>query len=133
MGRGVRFIINGGVATGVHFIGLWLLAEPLGLRPIGLANFIAAAAGVASSYVGNHWLVFRSTRRHQQTLSRFLLVYGTMTALHGLLMYAWADVFTLPTTLGFVLITGLTAVLNYAAGRWWVFDGTSPPPLEPRP
>lgn len=120
-GQGVRFVLNGLVATGTHYVGLLVLADALGLRPVGLANFFAAALGVAVSYVGNHHFVFRSTRRKRETVWRFLGVYGLMTLLHGLAMYAWADLAGLPKTPGFVLITGGTAAANFVLGKLWVF------------
>jgi len=126
-GKGARFILNGLAATATHYVSLMLLAEWLGLRPVGLMNLIAAALGVAVSYLGNHHFVFRSKRRQRDTLGRFLGVYGLSTLLHGLLMGAWADLAGLPTTPGFVLVTGITAAVNFVVGRFWVFDGADEP------
>jgi|GEM_PF-1286438 len=119
--RGVRFIVNGLAATATHYLSLLLLADLLGMRPVGLANFIAAALGVVVSFVGNHHFVFRSTQKKQETVGRFLGVYGVMTVAHGVAMYLWADLALLPKTPGFVLITGGTAVANYLLGKLWVF------------
>ena len=70
-GKGARFILNGLAATATHYVSLMLLAEWLGLRPVGLMNLIAAALGVAVSYLGNHHFVFRSKRRQRDTLGSY--------------------------------------------------------------
>jgi len=126
-GKGLRFIVNGVAATATHYVALMVLAEWLGGRPVGLMNLLAAALGVAVSYLGNHHFVFRSTRRQRDTLGRFLGAYGLTTLAHGLLMGAWADLAGLPTTPGFVAITGMTAFANYLVGRFWVFEGEQAP------
>ncbi|MBP0500502.1 GtrA family protein, partial [Mycobacterium tuberculosis] len=58
----LRYVINGLVATGVHFAVLTLLVEVVHVPSKGVANLLAAAVAIVSSFLGNRYFVFAATQ-----------------------------------------------------------------------
>lgn len=117
----IRFAINGLFATAVHYLVLVALIEVVGLRSAGLANGMAAIVGIAVSYLGNRSLVFRSDATHRVALPRFLAVYTCVAIIHAAGLTVWTDMLHLPYQAGFLIATGLSAVVTYLANRLYVF------------
>ena len=120
--RLARFVAVGLIATAVHYMALFLLVETATLRSIGLANLLAASLGIATSFLGNHRVVFRASAiSGREALPRFLLAYSALWLGHGGLMLLWADWLGWPYQPGFVLITGAIAVMSYRFNVRFVF------------
>ena len=120
--RPLRFIVNGVIATAAHYLALVVLVELAGIGAVWAANIMATAIGVAVSYLGNRSFVFRSSAAHSSALPRFLVVYGAIFTLHGAGMAAWADWAGLNYSVGFVILTGLSAAATFLLNRSFVFD-----------
>ena len=120
-----RFVINGVVATAVHYGVLSLNVNVLGFPSAGVANFVAAWFGIAASFIGSRFFVFRRKEAPwvRQAL-RFLALYASIACLHGLLLFVWADTFHMNYTAGFALATVLQTILSYLGNKLLVF---SPP------
>jgi putative flippase GtrA len=118
----LRFVVNGLAATAVHFSVLLFLREIIGLPSAGLANFLAAIPGISASFLGNRFYVFRS-RNAPWTgqAGRFLALYATCAAMHGLFLWAWTDQGGLDYRVGFVLATALQMAMSYSGNRLLVF------------
>lgn len=117
-----RFVINGLLATAVHFGVLTLNIEVLGVMSAGLANAIAAIAGTTFSFLGSRYFVFSAKDGALfPQASKFALLYASMATLHGSVLYGWTDVMRLDYRLGFVLATALQFVLSYWGNQRWVF------------
>lgn len=129
-GRIARFILNGLFATAVHFGVLAGLIEGAGLGSAAIANALAAVCGIAVSYAGNRTFVLRSRAPHRRAGTRFLACYTAVVSLHGGAMALWADIGGLDYRIGFLLFTGLAAVLTYLLNRFFVFSepGAGLPP-----
>jgi putative flippase GtrA len=127
----VRYVVNGVVATAVHYTVLRFCLEVLLMDSAGLANMLAAPVGIATSFLGNRYYVFqrRDTAIVQQAL-RFLALYAAIAVLHGALLYAWTDHLHLNYSIGFLIAVGLQVVLGYLAGKYLVFGR---PPLKDVP
>lgn len=121
-GRIVRFILNGLFATAVHYGVLAGLIEGAGLGSAAVANALAAVCGIAVSYAGNRAFVLRSRAPHRRAGTRFLACYAAVVSLHGGAMALWADIGGLDYRIGFLLFTGLAAVLTYLLNRFFVFS-----------
>ena len=121
-GRIVRFILNGLFATAVHFGVLAGLIEGAGMGSAAIANALAAVCGIAVSYAGNRTFVLRSRAPHRRAGARFLACYAAIVSLHGGAMALWADLGGLDYRIGFVLFTGLAAILTYLLNRFFVFS-----------
>jgi putative flippase GtrA len=119
------FVVNGLLATGVHYCTLLLLLEVLRLPSAGLANGLASVVGISASYLGNRLMVFRSSRPAKTTLPRFLLLYAALALFHAGVMALWSDRLGLPYGWGFILSTGLATAISYLGNRYFVFAGSA--------
>jgi len=118
----VRFVLNGAFAACVHFAALVFLLSVAGLPSAGLANGIAAIAGVGASFFGNRHFVFRAQSEsvwHQ--LGKFGLLYSLLALMHGGLLLLWTDLAGLDYRIGFLLGAAVQALCTYIGGRHWVF------------
>ena len=120
-GRVLRFVLNGLFATAVHYGVLAGLIEGAGMGSAAIANALAAVCGIAVSYAGNRNFVLRSRAPHRRAGTRFLACYAAIVALHGGAMALWADIGGLDYRIGFLVFTGLAAILTYLLNRFFVF------------
>ncbi len=121
VGRVLRFVLNGLFATAVHYAALAGLIEGADMASAALANALAAVCGIAVSYAGNRNFVLRSRAPHRRAGPRFLAGYAAVVSLHGGAMALWADIGGQDYRIGFLLFTGMAAVLTYLLNRFFVF------------
>jgi putative flippase GtrA len=121
LGTIVRFGISGVIATAVHYGTLAALVEIVRVPSVGLANGLASIVGIAASFAGNRIFVFASRTPILDSLSRFVLLYASLAAMHTTALYLWSDLVHLPYTPGFVLATGLATMISYVGNRYFVF------------
>lgn len=117
----LRFILNGLLATCVHYGALSVLIEIIQLSSAGIANGIASLFGIATSYLGNRSYVFRTKRTMQQTLPRFMILYAAVAFLHTTVLVLWTDVARLPYTFGFLIATGGAVLVTFLGNASIVF------------
>jgi putative flippase GtrA len=118
----LRYVINGLVATGVHFAVLSLLVEVVHVPSKGVANLLAAAVAIVASFLGNRFFVFAATQaRASKQLWRFVLLYAAIALLNGGLMALWSDLLKLDYRIGFVLISIIQFILSFLGNRLLVF------------
>jgi len=115
------FLVNGLVATGIHYGVLVLLIEGLKIGPVGLANGMASVVGISASYLGNRYVVFGSDAPSSRTLPRFLLLYGAIAAVHVAFLTGWTDLAGLGYGPGFVIATIIATGVSYLGNRYFVF------------
>ena len=124
----VRYLVNGSVATVVHFIALYLLVE-IALTPsVGVANLVASVFGIGSSFLGNKYYVFAaglSPMRRQLVL--FVSFYALLALMHGSILYLWSDVLRFHYFSGFAIALVIQVVLGYAVNKHVVFKNNLPP------
>jgi putative flippase GtrA len=117
-----RYIVNGLVATAVHFAVLSFTLKVWGLTSAGVANFIAAFFGILVSFLGSRYFVFRA---HNQGIlfqaAKFSGLYGSIALLHGLILYLWTDRWGYDYRLGFLLATLFQVSLSYIGNKRLVF------------
>lgn len=118
----VRYVVNGLVATAVHFVVLSFNLQVLGIPSAGLANLYAAVAGISTSFLGSRYFVFRSRDEAIfRQAAKFGLLYAAIAGLHGAALYLWSDVGRLDYRIGFLLATGLQVMLSYWGNKMLVF------------
>lgn len=117
----VRFLVNGGIATIAHYLALVGLVEGFGLGVIWVANVLATGVGISVSYLGNRSYVFQSDAAHVSALPRFLAIYAAVFSLHGAGMAGWADWAGLNYSIGFVILSCMSAVATFLLNRSFVF------------
>ncbi|MBK8973270.1 MAG: GtrA family protein [Hahellaceae bacterium] len=118
-----RYIVNGLVATAVHYAVLHFNIEVVGIKSAGLANLLAAVVGITTSFLGSRYYVFRHTEGSIWTqAARFSGLYATLAVLHGLTLLVWTDWLGLSYTGGFLLATGFQVSLSYLGNKYLVFS-----------
>ena len=119
--RVVRFVVCGLTATAVHYAILVLLVEAAEMTPVAVANALATPCAMVVSYLGNRYFVMRSKVAHGGASLRFLAVYACVIGIHSGAMALWADWAGLNYSVGFVLFTGVAAVVTYLLNGFYVF------------
>lgn len=118
----VRYVLNGLFATAAHFAMLTFLLQVLAWQSAGLANLCAAVVGIATSFLGSRYFVFRQVLQpFSGQVLRFGSLYAAIAVLHGLVLFIWSDWLALPYTIGFLLATGLQFMLSYLGNKYLVF------------
>ena len=120
--QSVRYLINGLVATAVHFVVLTFNLKVLGWSSAGIANLVAAVFGISVSFLGSRYFVFQgSLEPLLRQIYRFIFLYAAVALLHGALMYVWADHYGLNYIAGFVVATGMQVLCSYWGNKRMVF------------
>jgi putative flippase GtrA len=117
-----RYVINGFVATAVHYAVLTANINFFDFKSAGFANFVAAIFGITTSFLGSRYFVFeRSDDAILRQAFKFSGLYGVIAVLHGLLLWMWTDLRGLDYRLGFLLATGVQVSLSYLGNKFLVF------------
>lgn len=118
----VRYAINGGLSTVVHYLALSVGIDIVGIPSASAANLLAAMIGIATSFVGSKYYVFR---RHSEPFhgqaAKFVTLYGFIAMMHGVVLALVTDIGGLDYRIGFVLATALQVTLSYAGNQRFVF------------
>jgi putative flippase GtrA len=118
----LRFVAVGVVATVVHFSVLVSCVEIAGFPSAALANTTAAAFGIATSFLGNRYLVFAKTGGNAITqAARFGGLYATIALFHGLCLLVWTDWLGFDYRIGFAMATAMQISLSYYGNKHIVF------------
>lgn len=119
----LRFLVVGGANTALGYALFRALLHGLGARPhaVALAQATAYVIGVGVAFFANRRWTFRSSGTAGRELPRFLAAHLGALTLSSLLMQAGVARLGLPVALCFVLVTGVTTVLNFTTQRFWVF------------
>ena len=116
------YVLNGLVATAVHYCALTFNLEVLEMRSAGAANMLAAVLGISSSFLGNRYSVFKGhhdSAVHQAV--KFSILYASIACLHGAILYWWSDILGHDYRAGFLIATFLQVVLSYWGNKTLVF------------
>lgn len=118
----VRYVINGLIATAVHYAVLRTGLQVVHLPSAGLANFIAALFGITVSFAGSRWFVFRQTREPiLRQAGKFVTLYAAIAVMHAILLFVWTDLWRLDYNLGFAIAIVIQVIGSYFGNRYLVF------------
>jgi putative flippase GtrA len=124
--QALRFVVNGLLAAVIHFLVLTVCIEVVGIRSAGVANLLAAVAGISSAFLGSRYFVFPdSFEPISRQLGRFSALYTVMAIFHGSFLYVWTDMGDLDYRVGFLTAAGIQALCTYLGGKHWVFKARS--------
>jgi putative flippase GtrA len=114
-----KFAIVGLLGFGTDVALLWLLHGVLGMW-LPLATTIAYIVAFALSFVLSREWVFPDAGNMRTQIIRYaLLVIGILVlTVVGVQALVW---FAVSYLIAKVLTSGVVALVNYAASRWWVF------------
>jgi len=117
-----RYVINGLIATLVHFVVLILNLKWVGFESAGFSNFIAAMFGITASYIGSRYYVFQ---QYETAIIRqgslFILLYASIAVFHGLILMIWTDIYAYDYRIGFLVATFFQVCLSYLGNKYLVF------------
>ena len=118
----IRYIINGIIATVIHFSVLSINMNIFAFRSAGIANMVAALFGITASFIGSRYFVYRHhTKSIGNHATRFVLLYLSIALLHGSVLYLWSDIYHHSYQIGFLLATLLQVSLSYIGNKVLVF------------
>lgn len=115
-----RYVLMGGLATGVHFGLLAVMVEVWGVDP-GVAAAAGAVGGALAAYLGNRRLTFSSTAAHRRALPRFLIVAASGALVSGSLVWSGTALLGVHYLVLQILATALVLVAGFEMNRHWTF------------
>jgi putative flippase GtrA len=114
--------VNGCVATSVHFVVLVFSMQVLNWSSAGAANGFAAIFGIATSFAGSRYYVFKhSPETVASQITKFLMLYLCIALLHAGVLLVWADYYQLNYVIGFFVATLMQLMLSYWGNKVLVF------------
>ena len=117
-----RYLVNGTIATIVHFGVLQINIKYLSFTSAGLANIIAAIFGIFVSFVGSRYYVFQRKQQSViQQLLKFIGIYILIAILHGFILLIWTDFYGMNYISGFLIGTIVQVLIGYWANKLLVF------------
>ena len=120
--RPFRYVVNGGIATVVHFLVLVFSIQVLDWSSAGAAKGFAAIFGITSSFIGSRYYVFTSsTERAASQLVKFLILYVSIASLHAGVLLIWTDYYRFNYIIGFMIATCMQLLLSYWGNKILVF------------
>lgn len=123
--KSIRFIIVGVVATLCHAIVTVALVELTGVKLASVANTAGTITGMTISYLGNRSWTFRASGSHVQHLPKYLVSYGFVTLLNGLIMYVISDLAGIFYVYPMIALFFLSPVLTFFLNREFIFRNSS--------
>lgn len=118
----IRYGINGGVATIVHFGALHANLNWFGMQSAGLANLLAAVVGISCSFIGSRYFVYKTqSEKIWNQAVRFAALYAAIACIHGSLMWAWTDWQQFDYRTGFLIATFAQVSMSYMGNKFLVF------------
>lgn len=114
------FASAGALGTGVHYLVLLGLVSIFLAHPV-TASILGSLAGAIVNYLLSHHWVFRSNRRHSETLFKFFTIAGLGLALNAAIMYVLVMIAAMHYLLAQVAATGIVLFWNFLGNRFWTF------------
>ena len=121
-GQLLRYLINGLVATTLHFAILAFNLEVLHVASAGLANFVAACIAITFSFSSSRHFLFRAA--HTPVLRQavaFGVLYALLAVTHGVILYLWTDRAGFDYRIGFLVATGFKVACSFIGNKLLVF------------
>lgn len=121
----VRFLIVGGIATGLHYVILVVLVRAGGVDVV-VASSIGFALSALVNYALNRRFTFAARNAHRQALPRFFVTALAGLGINGVVVWLAHAVAGLDYLLAQVVATGVTLFWNFTVNRLWTFaDGAT--------
>jgi len=117
-----KFIINGLIATFVHYMVLYFNMEVIRMTSATLANLIGASFGITVSFFGNRNFVFLSKNKavHFQAMG-FITLQSILIAIQSIILFIWVDLYDHNYQIVFIFAVGISTVLSYTANKLIIF------------
>lgn len=118
------FTLAGAVATSAHYTLLIMLVQVFRADPV-LASVGGCILGALVGYVLNYTVTFKSKKRHQEALSKFLTIAAIGLGLNTMIMSVLTNSLRFHYLLSQVIATSIVLLWNFIANKWWAFKENS--------
>jgi len=115
-----RFLLVGGVCTGLQYVLLILLIRTVNAEPT-LASTLGYLVSALLNYLLSYSFTFRSAARHQESLPRFLLIGALGVALNATVVFVGVRTFGMHYLVAQIAATFTTLLWNFYANHRWTF------------
>jgi len=117
-----RFFLNGLLASGVHYLVLFLSINVFHLESAGMANLFSALFGTITSFFGNRYFVFSAQKYNiWRQFRKFSFFYGILILVQGFILLVWTDIYGFQYQTGFVIGVVIQTFLSYFLNKFLVF------------
>jgi len=123
----IKFILNGLLATGVHYVTMLLLSHYV-IAIYAIAYGVASVFGMLTSFLGNKFFVFTSANQNRaqyngtfSQLRSFLILYGLIMLICSLLMGVLSDLLHINYNLSFIMALCVQTLLGFFGNKRYVF------------
>lgn len=114
-----KFAAGGGLGTLCHYVLLWIMVKNH-FNPVA-ASGCGMIAGAVVVYFINYYLTFSSSKKHFDTMKRFLPMASLGFCLNGLILGCALEYFALPLPLSQVMATAGQFLFGFTISSLWVF------------
>ena len=121
LGQFVSCALAGAVGTFTQYLILFLLVELFSVYPV-TASILGMIAGAVVNYLLNYHWVFKSKRKHSETLSKFFATGGVGWVLNAAIMYMLISITEMHYLLAQVTATGIVLFWSFLGNRFWTFS-----------
>lgn len=120
-GQIVKFVFVGGVATSFNFLVLVLLVEVFA-APKVVSSAVAYMSGGFCSYIMNYYLTFGSSKKHLETIPKFVIVV-MLGSLVNTTVFALTNIVIDMYFLSQCFAVGVALICNFLLHKYWIYLG----------
>ena len=118
-----RYLVNGIIASLIHYFVLLFCLEVLKINSAGLSNFFSSVFGITSSFIGNRYYVFDNYKTSALSqLKKFLPLYYILSIVQGGILYFWSDLLNYNYNIGFAICILFQVIIGFLGGKYFVFN-----------
>lgn len=114
----------GAIGTAGHYLALIGLVQLLGMSPVS-ASAVGFMIGALINYLLNYKFLFRSRKRHSESMSKFFAVALAGLVLNALVVSYGINAMYLHYVVAQFFATAIVLVWNFSINRIWTFSGPS--------
>jgi len=118
----MHYLLNGLVATFVHYGALYIAIDMFNFESAGLSNFLASIVGITCTFFGNRYFVFqRNEFPILKQAFKFIGFYLTIAFINGGILFLWTDYLGHSYKIGFLFCLCLQISIGYFLAKNYVF------------
>ncbi|MBS1198668.1 MAG: GtrA family protein [Proteobacteria bacterium] len=116
----IRFAGVGCMSAIGHYGLLILLVQVVHTDAV-LASAAGALLGAVINYLLNYHFTFQSSKKHHESIAKFVVVAAVGLGLNTLFMWIMVSLLGLHYLLSQVVTTGLVLIWSFVGNRFWTF------------
>ena len=118
-----RYLVNGIIASLIHYFFLLFCLEVLKINSAGLSNFFSSVFGITSSFLGNRYYVFDNYKTSVLSqLKKFLPLYYILSIVQGGILYFFFFLLNYNYNIGFAICILFQVIIGFLGGKYFVFN-----------